>query len=60
MQNPKYGGVLFAAVKGMTDAGLEVPHSKDVVPAEDRLKGKHIDGGIEAAISSIKKKMEAE
>jgi len=60
MQNPKYGGVLFAAVKGMTDAGLEVPHSKDVLPAEDRIKGKHIDAGIEAAVSGMKKKMEAE
>lgn len=60
MQNPKHGGVLFAVVKGMIDAGLEVPHSEEVLPAEDRIKGKHIDGGIEAALSSIKQKMEAE
>ncbi|MDR0509316.1 MAG: 50S ribosomal protein L18 [Candidatus Methanoplasma sp.] len=60
MQNPKYGGVLFAAVKGMTDAGLEVPHSENVLPAEDRIKGKHIGAGIEAAMSSVKQKMEAE
>ncbi|MCL1978835.1 MAG: 50S ribosomal protein L18 [Methanomassiliicoccaceae archaeon] len=60
MQNPKHGGVLFAAVKGMADAGLEVPHSEDVAPAEDRIKGKHIDGGIEAALSSMKQKMEAD
>ena len=60
MQNPKRGGVLFAAVKGMTEAGLEVPHSKDVLPVDDRIKGKHIDGKIEAAVSSMKKKMEAE
>ncbi len=60
MQNPKHGGVLFATVKGMTDAGLEVPHSEDVVPAEDRINGKHINDGIEAAMSGIKQKMEAE
>jgi len=60
MQNPKHGGVLFAAVKGMADAGLKVPHSEEVIPAEDRIKGKHIDGGIEAAMSGIKQKMEAE
>ncbi|AIZ56818.1 50S ribosomal protein L18P [Candidatus Methanoplasma termitum] len=60
MQNPKHGGVLFATVKGMTDAGLEVPHSKDIVPTKDRINGKHIDGGIEAAIKSVKKKMEAD
>ena len=60
MQNPKHGGVLFAVVKGMTDAGLEVPHSEDVLPAEERIKGKHINDGIEAAMSGIKQKMEAE
>ena len=60
MQNPKHGGVLFAVVKGMADAGLEIPHSKEVLPAEDRIKGKHINAGIEAALGSMKKKMEAE
>ncbi|MFA6952900.1 MAG: 50S ribosomal protein L18 [Candidatus Methanomethylophilaceae archaeon] len=60
MQNPKYGGVLFATVAGMCDAGLEVPHGEDVLPAEDRLNGKHIDESIEAAVKSVKDKMEAE
>jgi large subunit ribosomal protein L18 len=60
MQNPKHGGVLFAAVKGMSDAGLEIPHSEDVVPAAERIAGKHIDDKIEAAMSGIKQKMEAE
>jgi large subunit ribosomal protein L18 len=60
MQAPKRGGVLFATVKGMADAGLEVPHSEEVLPTDDRIKGKHIDGKIEAAVSSMKKKMEAE
>ena len=60
MQQPKRGGVLFATVKGMSDAGLEVPHSKEVLPKDDRIKGKHIDAKIEAAVSSMKKKMEAE
>jgi len=60
MQNPKRGGVLFATVKGMTDAGLEIPHSDEVLPADDRVKGKHIDAGIEAALGKMKKMMEAE
>ena len=60
MQNPHHGGVLFAALKGMTDAGLEIPHSEDVLPKADRIKGKHIDAGIEAAMNGIKQKMEAE
>ena len=58
MQNPQYGGVLFAAVSGMIDAGLEVPCSEDVLPEEDRIYGKHIDDSIEAAVNSLKEKME--
>jgi len=60
MQKVQHGGVLFATVAGMTDAGLEIPHSEEVLPDEDRLKGKHIDDAIEAAVDSIKQKMEAD
>ena len=60
MQNPKHGGVLFATVAGMCDAGLEVPHSDEVLPDEDRLNGAHIDDSIAAAVAAVKDKMEAE
>ena len=60
MQKPAKGGVLFAVVKGMVDAGLEVPHGESVVPSEDRINGKHIDDKVEAAMNSVKKKLEAE
>ena len=60
MQKVQHGGVLFATVAGMTDAGLEVPYGEGVLPGEDRLYGKHIDEGIEAAVNSLKEKMEAE
>lgn len=60
MQTPQHGGVLFAVAKGMIDAGLEIPCSEDVLPAEDRINGKHIDGAIEADVSSMKSKLEAE
>lgn len=58
MQKVQYGGVLFATVAGMCDAGLEVPHGDDVLPDEDRLLGKHIDEGIEAEVNGLKQKME--
>ena len=60
MQTVQHGGVLFATVSGMIDAGLEVPCSEDVLPEEDRLNGKHIDDAIEAAVAALKDKMEAE
>ena len=36
------GSRLFAAVKGAIDGGLSIPHSADVLPSDDRIKGKHI------------------
>lgn len=60
MQIPKQGGVLFAVVKGMCDAGLEVPHSEDAVPTDERIKGVHIDDSFADAVANMKEKMEAE
>lgn len=60
MQNPRAGGVLFAAVAGMCDAGIEIPHGEDVFPSEDRLRGEHIGDGLGSAVDSMKEKMEAE
>ncbi|MFX0099505.1 MAG: 50S ribosomal protein L18 [Candidatus Hodarchaeota archaeon] len=33
----------YAALKGAIDAGMEIPHSEDIFPDEDRLLGKHIE-----------------
>ena len=33
------GSRVFAALKGMVDAGLEVPHGESVLPTEERVKG---------------------
>ncbi len=40
---PSKGAKVFAALKGVLDAGVEVPHSDDVLPAEARLKGEHLN-----------------
>ncbi|HDQ06281.1 MAG TPA: 50S ribosomal protein L18 [Candidatus Bathyarchaeota archaeon] len=39
---PSKGTRLFAALKGVVDAGVEVPHSEDIISDEDRISGKHI------------------
>ncbi|WP_019177511.1 50S ribosomal protein L18 [Methanomassiliicoccus luminyensis] len=57
---PAKGSNVFAALKGMLDAGIEIPHGEDVIPAEARLKGQHIDGNIEKMIEDVKSRMEAE
>ena len=39
---PSKGTRVFAALKGFVDAGVEVPHSEDILPDEARISGKHI------------------
>jgi large subunit ribosomal protein L18 len=39
---PSKGARIFAALKGVLDAGVEVPHSEDILPDESRISGKHI------------------
>lgn len=33
---------IYAAMKGVVDAGIDIPVSKEVLPADDRVKGAHI------------------
>lgn len=42
LHRPTKGCRIFAAVKGLRDAGVEVPASDDVLPSEDRIRGEHI------------------
>jgi len=36
------GNRIYAAVKGVVDAGVDVPHSPEIFPTEERISGKHI------------------
>ena len=51
------GSRVFSALKGMIDAGLDIPHGTSVLPNEERLSGKHIDdslsSSVEASIEAI-------
>lgn len=39
---PSKGTRIFAALKGVVDSGVEVPHSEDILPEEGRISGQHI------------------
>lgn len=39
---PTPGGRIFAALKGVLDAGVQVPHDKEVLPAPNRIQGEHL------------------
>lgn len=36
------GGRVYAALKGVFDCGINVPHSEEILPSEDRIRGEHI------------------
>ncbi|MBS3132302.1 50S ribosomal protein L18 [Candidatus Woesearchaeota archaeon] len=36
------GSRLYAALSGVVDAGVNVPHDKSVLPAKERVQGEHI------------------
>jgi len=36
------GARVFAVARGAVDAGLDVPHSEETLPSEDRIEGRHI------------------
>jgi large subunit ribosomal protein L18 len=41
------GGRIASVLKGVTDAGLKVPHEKSVFPSKDRLAGKHLKNKVD-------------
>jgi large subunit ribosomal protein L18 len=51
------GSRLYAALKGVIDAGINVPHSPEILPSEDRLSGKHIKGMDAKKFIEAKKKI---
>ena len=52
------GGRVFSALKGMIDAGMEIPHSDVVLPEDDRINGEHISDKIGSAVEASKNKIE--
>ena len=52
------GGRVFAALKGMVDAGLDIPHGDQVLPDDDRVNGAHIGDNVAGAVESTKKTIE--
>ena len=50
------GSRVFAALRGMVDAGLEIPHGEDVLPDDHRINGMHID---ESMGEKVKKSIKA-
>ena len=52
------GSRVFAALRGMVDGGLDVPHGESVLPDDDRVNGAHIDAKVEKAVEKTRKAIE--
>lgn len=58
---PIKGNRIYAFLKGAVDAGLEVPHAKEVFPSEERISGRHINiAKISESFQQTKKLIEQE
>ncbi len=56
---PSRGGRVFAALRGLLDAGLAIPHGEEMLPGDERVKGEHISKEIPSQFEKVKKRMEA-
>jgi len=57
LRRPTVGNRNFAALKGLLDSGLEIPHGDNIFPSEERIRGEHMNAGEEfdKVMTSIKK-----
>ncbi|NOZ81572.1 MAG: 50S ribosomal protein L18 [Candidatus Micrarchaeota archaeon] len=49
------GSRIYAALKGVLDSGIHIPHSPEILPSEDRILGKHINEKMERDVNELKK-----
>jgi large subunit ribosomal protein L18 len=54
LQTPTKGAKIFASLKGLLDAGIDIPHSEDILPSEQRIRGEHINETLKDQFESVK------
>ena len=57
IRRPTEGGRLSAALKGLLDAGVEVPHGEKGFPSPDRLGGAHLPKPLPQPLEAYKMKL---
>ncbi len=58
LTTPIHGSRIFAALKGIIDAGVKIPANEKVFPKEERIKGKHCSKDLEKEFEETKKQIE--
>ncbi|MCI4325137.1 MAG: 50S ribosomal protein L18 [Thermoplasmata archaeon] len=54
LRHPTNGGRLLGALKGLLDAGVDIPHGETVFPKADRLNGAHLKPALPKPLESFK------
>ena len=54
LRHPTPGGRLLGALKGLLDAGIEVPHGEKGLPTADRLNGQHLPKPLPKPVEAYK------
>jgi large subunit ribosomal protein L18 len=57
LRRPTVGGRISAALKGLLDAGIDIPHGEGGFPAGDRLNGKHLAKPLPEPLEAYKLKL---
>lgn len=57
LQHPTQGGRIRSALKGLLDAGLQIPHGEGGFPSPDRLNGKHLTPPLPEPLESYRTKL---
>ncbi|MBI4394539.1 MAG: 50S ribosomal protein L18 [Euryarchaeota archaeon] len=58
--NPVPGSRVFAALKGVVDAGVDVPHGENILPDDARIAGGHLEGSSTEKFNAVKAKIQGE
>lgn len=57
LRRPTPGGRLAAALKGLLDSGLDVPHGEKGFPSAERINGAHLPKPLPEPVEAYKQKL---
>ncbi len=55
---PSKGGRLLGALKGLLDAGMEIPHGEPGFPGADRLGGRHLKSPLPESVETYRGRLQ--
>ena len=57
LHSPTIGSRIFASLKGLIDAGVNVPHNENILPSQERItgvqKGEEVKSQFETVLTSL-------